>query len=596
MKRVDYLIVGSGLTGATIARMLHDAGREVLVIDRRQHLGGNVHDQNIAGLRVHTYGPHYFRTSSAFIWEWVNRFADFQSFEAKVLSDIGTGQLVQWPPTFQQVKVLCHGWQPQPRCVNPQSLEEAALSMMPRQAYELFVKEYNEKQWGKSPAELSPALCKRFSLRTEGETRLTPGARFQGIPKDGYSAWMAAMLDGIDVHLGIDYQEVRCSIKAKKTIYTGPIDEFFGFDIGRLQYRGQRRVHKIVDASTHGLPCVQVNNPTHAGGDHIRSIDWRHLLNDQQRSEISRTIITTETPHSPTDPDCFEYPFLDAANQQLAASYQRRAKEIAPSVLITGRLGSFQYMDMDQAIAKALSMRCKVMSHSTDQWTGLPSSARQASLSHSAEMKQLSQQGQPHQRATNLPVGHCALEVVTPASLQPSHANSYKSASERLREQLLQIVLNEADKHFLGSRISVNSKHAIRSCIAEIVGRYVVSEATDAWTSMFTPRTAGCGRRRDDAMIEVQSIRFGARWSCGTVVASPLRVELGEQGDETTVDGMLRGEGWTAVRPEQLAHLVAGLVSAPEKVQITGLGDVEEGSSLSLQSTLRLFGYTVEPC
>ena len=472
MKHVDYLIVGSGITGATIARMLHDAGREVLVIDRRQHLGGNVHDQEIDGLRIHTYGPHYFRTSSSFIWEWVNRFADFQPFEARVLSDIGAGHLVQWPPTLQQVQALCHGWQPQQRCVNPRNLEDAALSMMPRQAYELFIKPYNEKQWGKPPAELSPALCKRFSLRTEGETRLTPGARFQGIPKDGYSAWMAAMLDGIDVYLGIDYQEVRHSIKAKKTIYTGPIDEFFSFDMGRLQYRGQRRAHRIVDASTHGLPCIQVNNPTHAGGSHIRSIDWRHLLDDQQRNEISRTIITTETPYSPTDPDCFEYPFPDAANQKLAAAYQQRAKEIGSSVLIAGRLGSFRYMDMDQAIAKALSMRGKVMSHSTAQWTGQPSFATQASLSQSVEMKQSQPLEQTQQLATHEPEGQSVPEVTTPASQPPSHANSCKSVSEQLAAEITVAVLI-----VIGSgRPDAQCRYSIKTKVAEIVGRYGVSE------------------------------------------------------------------------------------------------------------------------
>lgn len=470
MKRVDYLIVGSGLTGATIARMLHDAGREVLVIDRRQHLGGNVHDHEIAGLRVHTYGPHYFRTSSSFIWEWVNRFADFQPFEARVLSDIGSPQLVQWPPTLQQVQALCPGWQPQPRCLNPQSLEEAALSMMPRQAYELFVKEYNEKQWGKSPAELSPALCKRFSLRPKGETRLTPGARFQGIPKDGYSTWMAAILDGIDVHLGIDYQEVRNSIKAKKTIYTGPIDEFFNFDMGRLQYRGQRRTHKIVNASTHGLPCVQLNNPSHAGGAHIRSIDWQYLLNDQQRSEINRTIITTETPYSPTDPDCFEYPFPDAANQQLAAAYMQRAKEIGSSVLIAGRLGAFRYMDMDQAIAKALSMRGKVMSHSTGQWTGQPSSAMQASLSQSVETRQSPQQEQTQQPATNEQVGQCVPKATTPASQLPSHASSFKSARERLAAEISSTVLFTIG----AERPDAQTHRDIRNRIVAIVSRYSV--------------------------------------------------------------------------------------------------------------------------
>ena len=475
MKRVDYLIVGSGLTGATIARMLHDTGREVLVIDRRQHLGGNVHDQEIAGLRVHTYGPHYFRTSSSFIWEWVNRFADFQSFEARVLSDIGASQLVQWPPTLQQVQALCPGWQPQQRRANPQSLEEAALSMMPQQAYELFVKEYNEKQWGKSPAELSPDLCKRFSLRREGETRLTPGARFQGIPKDGYLAWMAAMLDGIDVQLGINYQNVRRLIKAKKTIYTGPIDEFFGFDMGRLQYRSQRRAHKIVDASAHGLPCIQVNNPTHAGGAHIRSIDWRHLLDDQQRNEISGTIITTETPYSPSDPDCFEYPFPDATNQQLAAAYQQRAKEIGSSVLIAGRLGSFRYMDMDQAIAKALSMRGKVMSHSTAQWTGQPFSATQASLSQSGGTKPLQPQGQQQPLATNSQVGQCAPGGTTPVIQPPSHANSCKSASERLAAEITAAVLVVIGNN----RPDAQCRYSIRAKITEIVGHYGISEVAE---------------------------------------------------------------------------------------------------------------------
>jgi len=471
MKHIDYLIVGSGLTGATIARMLHDAGREVLVIDRRQHLGGNVHDQQIAGLRVHTYGPHYFRTSSSFIWEWVNRFADFQPFEARVLSDIGAAQLVQWPPTLQQVQALCPDWQPQQRCINPRNLEDAALSMMPRQSYELFVKEYNEKQWGKAPANLSPALCKRFSLRAEGETRLTPSARFQGIPKDGYSAWMAAMLDGVDVQLGVDYQDVRHSIKAKRTIYTGPIDEFFDFDMGRLQYRGQRRMHRIVDASAHGMPCVQVNNPTHAGGAHIRSIDWRHLLDDQQRSKIKRTIITTETPYSPSDPDCFEYPFPDAANQQLAAAYQKRAKEISPSVLIAGRLGSFQYMDMDQAIAKALSMRGKVMSHSAAQWTGQPSSATQASPSQSVEMKPLQLQGQQQPLATSSQVGQCAPEGTTPASQLAFPASSCRSANEQLAAEVSAAVLT-----IIGSNMpDAQCRFSIRSKIAAIVSRYSVS-------------------------------------------------------------------------------------------------------------------------
>jgi hypothetical protein len=223
-----------------------------------------------------------------------------------------------------------------------------------------------------------------------------------------------------------------------------------------------------VNASTHGLPCVQVNNPTHAGGAHIRSIDWRHLLNDQQRSEINRTIITTETPHSPTDPDCFEYPFPDAVNQQLAASYQRRAKEIGPSVLVAGRLGSFQYMDMDQAIAKALSMRGKVMSHSTAQWTGQPSFATQASLNQSAETKQLHQPGQLQQLATNAPVGQFVLEATTPASQPLYRASDCKSVSEQLAAEITAAVI-----HIIGAeRPDAQCRYNIGAKITQIISRY----------------------------------------------------------------------------------------------------------------------------
>jgi hypothetical protein len=196
------------------------------------------------------------------------------------------------------------------------------------------------------------------------------------------------------------------------------------------------------------------------------------LLDDQQRNEISRTIITTETPYSPTDPDCFEYPFPDAANQKLAAAYQQRAKEIGSSVLIAGRLGSFRYMDMDQAIAKALSMRGKVMSHSTAQWTGQPSFATQASLSQSVEMKQSQPLEQTQQLATHEPEGQSVPEVTTPASQPPSHANSCKSVSEQLAAEITVAVLI-----VIGSgRPDAQCRYSIKTKVAEIVGRYGVSK------------------------------------------------------------------------------------------------------------------------
>lgn len=188
--RADYIVIGSGLTGATIARSLVDAGRDVLVLDRRQHVGGNVHDSiHHSGVRIHTYGPHYFRTSSDEVWAWVNRFSRFTPFAAEVQALVD-GQHYSWPVTRSTIHQIAGDRLPRYKAVAPVSLEEAALSMMPEPVYRLFVRDYNEKQWGAPCTSLSPSLCKRFKVAEPGETRLTPDAKYQGLPVDGYSSMM----------------------------------------------------------------------------------------------------------------------------------------------------------------------------------------------------------------------------------------------------------------------------------------------------------------------------------------------------------------------------------------------------------------------
>jgi len=359
----DYLIVGSGLTGAVIARALADAGREVLIVDRRSHMGGNVHDHaHASGIRIHTYGPHYFRTSSERVWEYATRFAAFYPYEAALLSDVD-GSLEQWPISGSYIRQRVGGdWRPE-FVGNPRNFEEAALSLMPRLVYEKFVKEYNEKQWGVPACALSAQLCRRFDVRHDDEPLLKPNAKYQGIPEPGYAEWTRRMLLGIPVLLNFDYLQRRGEIAARKLlIFTGPIDEYFGFDKGRLVYRGQKRAHRYLPDVDCAQPCGQVNNPTHAGGLHIRTLEWKHMMRADFAGRIAGTVLTTETPFTPNDPTDYEYPFPDDANAALYQAYRRRA-DATERVLICGRLGEYRYYDMDQAIARGMALADRILNH-----------------------------------------------------------------------------------------------------------------------------------------------------------------------------------------------------------------------------------------
>lgn len=356
---VDYLVVGSGLTGATIARYLADSGREVLVLERRAHVGGNVHDTlHPSGVRIHTYGPHFFRTNSMRLWDYVQRFGEFFKYEA-VVKSLVEGQLENWPIAASYVRrVAGADWHVTPNAA-PENFEQACLAQLPRIVYERFIKGYTEKQWGVPPAAMSPDLFKRIAIRKNDDPRLVQH-RYQGIPRAGYTAWMTQMLDGIPVQLETDYLRTRGEFQARrKLIFSGPIDEFFEFELGRLKYRGQRREHVYLPSTEYAQPYGQINNPDPAQGAHIRTLEWKHMMPVAEAEKVSGTVLTRETPVTPNDPSDYEYPFPDAANAVLYKQYQCRARA-HPEVLICGRLGEYRYYDMDQAIGRALVLAHRI--------------------------------------------------------------------------------------------------------------------------------------------------------------------------------------------------------------------------------------------
>lgn len=361
MIKADFVIVGSGLTGSTIARILADNNQDVIILERRDHIGGNVYDyRHESGAMIHKYGPHYFRCGSAKIWEFVNRFTEFYDWSSVLKSKV-EGEYRNWPVQQSYIESIAgKDWEQNLFKGEPANFEEACLAKMPRELYELFIKGYTEKQWGVKCTELDKELAARITINKANVTTLTPNHKWNALPRKGYTEMMRNMIGDIPVKLNFDYLKNRDQVVANKLlIFTGPVDEFFDFKYGKLKYRGQNRKVEHLPETEEFQPYIQVNYPN-AEDPRIRTIEWKHLMHPDEKKDVQGTLLTHETPFTPEEPQHYEYPFPDNINKDLYKLYKEESKSHA-NVLICGRLGEYRYYDMDQAIGRAMNFASAIL-------------------------------------------------------------------------------------------------------------------------------------------------------------------------------------------------------------------------------------------
>jgi len=277
----------------------------------------------------------------------------FDEIAAKVLT-LGPSGLVPWPVRHSYLRhVYGRDWLPG-FLGSPRNFEEAVLSRMPLPAYKTLIEPYTQKQWGLPGRALRTSLARRVPVRADDDERLTPQCKYQGVPRDGYHALFQRMLEGITVYMNCELATRECIARARRLlVFTGSIDEFFTFDLGRLGYRAQERRTVFLPGASLVQPCVQINNPLRSHGDHIRTIEWKHLIPAGKTERIVGSLCTRETPYTATTSLEYEYPFPDDTNSRRYRAYRARAKAL-DGVIICGRLGEYRYLDMDKAVENAL--------------------------------------------------------------------------------------------------------------------------------------------------------------------------------------------------------------------------------------------------
>ena len=360
----NYLIVGSGLYGATVARQLTDAGKSVLVIDKRPNIAGNVYTKSIEGINVHIYGAHIFHTNNRTVWEYVQQFAIFNRFTNSPVANY-KGELYSLPFNMYTFNKMWGVVTPEKAAAKieeqrkeitgePKNLEEQAISLIGRDVYEKLVKGYTEKQWGRKCTELPAFIIKRLPVRLTFDNNYF-NALYQGIPIGGYTKMVERMLDGIEVKLSTDYLDNKeyWDSQAEKVIYTGPIDAYFNYSLGNLEYRSVRFDTEVLDISNfQGNAAV---NYTDAETPWTRIIEhkWFEFGKDENGNDLPKTVISREYSSEWRPGDEPYYPVNDEKNASLYAKYKELA-EWEPKVIFGGRLGEYKYYDMDQVIAVAL--------------------------------------------------------------------------------------------------------------------------------------------------------------------------------------------------------------------------------------------------
>ncbi|MDR3309808.1 MAG: UDP-galactopyranose mutase [Oscillospiraceae bacterium] len=349
----DYLIVGAGLYGSVFAYEMTRRGKRCLVIDKRPHAGGNAYTENVAGIQVHRYGAHIFHTNDGAVWEYVNRFAEFNRYTNSPVANF-RGKLYNLPfnmNTFYQLwgvttprDALAKLESQRLAVAEPQNLEEQALSLAGTDIYERLIRGYTEKQWGRRCRELPAFIIKRLPLRFTFDNNYFSD-RFQGIPIGGYTQIAEKLLGGCEVRLGTAYK--RGEFDAAKTVWTGAIDEYFGFSLGALGYRSLRFESETLE--TANFQGNAVVNYTAADVPYTRIIEHKHF----EFGEQPETVITREYPIEWRPGDEPYYPVNDDRNNALYERYRGLA-EREPGVIFGGRLGQYKYFDMDKVISAAL--------------------------------------------------------------------------------------------------------------------------------------------------------------------------------------------------------------------------------------------------
>ncbi len=367
----DYLVVGAGLYGAVFAERAKAAGKKVLVIEKRNHIAGNVFTDCIEGIHVHRYGAHIFHTNSDAAWEYINRFAKFNDYINSPIANY-KGEMYNLPfnmNTFHQMWGVTTPEEAKAKIEEdrqksieefggddfvPQNLEQQAVSLVGREIYEKLIKGYTEKQWGRPCNELPSFIIKRLPVRFEYDNNYF-NAKYQGIPIGGYTALVERMLEGVEVRLGVDYLANKLTYDelADAIVYTGPIDAYFGYKLGALQYRSVRFEEELLDVADYQHNAVI--NYTDSETPYTRIIEhkWFEFGKDENGRDIPKTVISKEYSSEWKVGDEPYYPVNDERNQKLYLEYQKLAAE-ENGVIFGGRLGEYKYYDMDQVILAAL--------------------------------------------------------------------------------------------------------------------------------------------------------------------------------------------------------------------------------------------------
>jgi UDP-galactopyranose mutase len=358
--KFDYLIVGAGLYGAVFAHEMTKKGKRCLVIDKRGHIGGNIYTEEVEGIQVHKYGAHIFHTNNRSVWEYVNGFVEFNRYTNSPIANYN-GEIYNMPfnmNTFNRMwgvitpdeaRAKIEQQKAKAGITEPKNLEEQAISLVGTDIYEKLVKGYTQKQWGRPCTELPSFIIKRLPVRFTYDNNYF-NALYQGIPIGGYTKLIASLLEGVEVRLNTDYLENKAALdgEAKRIVYTGPVDAYFGYRFGALQYRSVRFETETLDMENYQGNAVV--NYTDADTPYTRIIEHKHFEFGTQ----PKTVISREYSAEWKQGDEPYYPVNDDKNGELYSRYKELAdKEV--NVVFGGRLGEYKYYDMDKVIEQALN-------------------------------------------------------------------------------------------------------------------------------------------------------------------------------------------------------------------------------------------------